>query len=81
MRLDQLLKLSRVIKRRTVAASAADAGRVSVNGRAAKPGHKLKIGDEISIEFGSSILNIRVKDLKETVRKEDADSMYEVIGQ
>ena len=81
MRLDKFLKLSRVIKRRTVAASAADAGRVSVNGRVAKPGHKLKVGDEILIEFGSSSLKIRVRELRENIRKEEADTLYEVIDQ
>ncbi len=79
MRLDKFLKVSRVIKRRTVASSAADAGRVLVNGRAAKPGHQLKVGDEVLIEFGSKPLKIRVKELKEVTRKEDADLLYEVI--
>jgi ribosomal 50S subunit-recycling heat shock protein len=81
MRLDKFLKLSRVIKRRTVAASAADAGRVAVNGRIAKPGHKLKVGDEILIEFGGSSLKIRVRELRENIRKEEADMLYEVIDQ
>lgn len=79
MRLDKYLKVSRVIKRRTVANSACDGGRVLVNGREAKPGHKLKIGDEITIGFGGKPLKIRVLELRENVRKEEADSLYEVL--
>ena len=79
MRLDKFLKVSRIIKRRTVASSACDVGRVTVNGKPAKPGHKLKVGDELGIEFGTRPLKVRVKMLKETVRKEEADLMYEVI--
>lgn len=79
MRLDKFLKVSRVIKRRTVANSACDGGRVTVNGREAKPGHKLKVGDEITIGFGNKLLKIRVLELRENVRKDDADTLYEVI--
>ena len=79
MRLDKFLKISRVIKRRTVAASAVDAGRVLVNGRVAKPGHQVKTGDEILIEFGNSSLKIRVKELRENIRKDEVDTLYEVI--
>ena len=80
MRLDKYLKNSRIIKRRTVAKEACEQGRVEVNGRTAKPGLELKTGDEITITFGSNILKVRVLAMPETVRKEDADSMYEVIG-
>ena len=79
MRLDKYLKNSRIIKRRTVAKDACEKGRVEVNGRMAKPGLELKTGDEIKITFGSNILKVRVLAMPETVRKEDADSMYEVI--
>ena len=79
MRLDKFLKVYRVIKRRTVANSACDGGRVTVNGREAKPGHKLKVGDEITIGFGNKPLKIRVLELRENVRKDDADTLYEVI--
>ena len=79
MRLDKFLKVSRVIKRRTVANSACDGGGVTVNGREAKPGHKLKGGDEITIGFGNKPLKIRVLELRENVRKDDADTLYEVI--
>ena len=79
MRLDKYLKNSRIIKRRTVAKDACEQGRVEVNGRVAKPGFELKTGDEISITFGNNILKVRVLAMPETVRKEDADSMYVVI--
>ena len=79
MRLDKYLKNSRIIKRRTVAKDACEQGRVEVNGRVAKPGLELKTGDEIRITFGNNILKVRVLAMPETVRKEDADSMYEVI--
>ena len=73
MRLDKFLKVSRLIKRRTVAAEACDAGRVSVNGQAAKAGKEIKVGDTIAISFGDKLA------LNETTKKEDADSMFEYI--
>ena len=79
MRLDKFLKVSRLIKRRTVANSACEGGRVLVNGKETKPGHKLKEGDVITIEFGQKPLSVRVLMLQESVKKELADSMYEVI--
>ena len=80
MRIDKFLKNSRIIKRRTVAKEACEQGRVEVNGRVAKPGLELKTGDEITITFGNNILKVRVLAMPESVRKEDADSMYEVIS-
>ena len=79
MRLDKFLKLSRVIKRRTVANDVCQAGRVIVNGKPAKPSVKLKVGDEVAILFGSGEVRFRVLSLQETVRKEEAASMYELI--
>jgi ribosomal 50S subunit-recycling heat shock protein len=79
MRLDKFLKVSRIIKRRTVAKEAADSGRALVNGRVAKAGTDLKVGDTVKIIFGSIELEIRVLELKETVRKEEAETLYEVI--
>ena len=79
MRLDKYLKNSRIIKRRTVAKEACEQGRVEVNGKVAKPGVELKIGDEIQITFGSNILKVKVTSLLENVRKDDAQDMYEVI--
>ena len=79
MRLDKYLKLSRIIKRRTVAKDACEQGRVEVNGKIAKPGLELKTGDVIQITFGSNVLKVRVVAMPETVRKDDAQSMYEVV--
>ena len=79
MRLDKYLKLSRVIKRRTVANDVCQAGRVTVNGKPAKPSVQLKIGDVVSILFGRGEVKFRVTALPETVRKDDAASMYELI--
>ncbi len=79
MRLDKFLKVSRVIKRRTVANDVCTAGRVSVNGRTAKPSVKLKVGDVVSIVFGNGVVTFKVLSIEQTVRKEEASSMYEII--
>lgn len=79
MRLDKFLKVSRLIKRRTVAAEACDAGRVSVNGKAAKAGAQIKAGDVIAISFGDKTVTVRVKAIAETTKKEDADSMFDYL--
>ncbi|MBP3437084.1 MAG: RNA-binding S4 domain-containing protein [Clostridia bacterium] len=79
MRLDKFLKVSRIIKRRTVANEACDASHVTVNGRVAKASLDVKEGDVISVAFGQKTLTFRVKSLKESIRKEDAVFMYEVI--
>lgn len=79
MRVDKFLKVSRIIKRRTVAGEACDKQRVLVNGNTAKPGKDIKPGDTIEIRFGSSTLKIKVLSMAETVRKEDAGSLYEVL--
>jgi len=79
MRIDKFLKISRIIKRRTVAKEACDAGRVSVNGRVAKAGTDVAAGDVIEIRFGEKTLKARVLTVRETVRKEDAESLYEVL--
>jgi len=80
MRLDKYLKVSRIIKRRTVANEAAGAGRVSVNGRVAKPSADVKEGDTLDILLGGKHLLLRVESVKESVRKEDAASMYTVLS-
>ncbi len=80
MRLDKYLKNSRIIKRRTVAKEACEQGRVEVNGKIAKPGLELKTGDIIQVTFGSNVLKVRVLAMPEVVRKDDADSLYEVIN-
>lgn len=79
MRLDKWLKVSRIIKRRTVANEAAGMGRISVNGKVAKPSTDVKAGDELDILLGGKHFLCRVEQTPEVVRKEDADSLYTVI--
>ena len=79
MRIDKYLKNSRIIKRRTVAKEACESCRVTVNGKIAKPGTEVDAGDVIHIEFGTGTLTVKVLSTPETVRKEDASSMYETI--
>ena len=76
MRLDKYLKVSRLIKRRTVANEACSAGRVSVNGKTAKPGTEVKAGDIIEIGFGTRSVRIEVLTVAETTRKEEAADLY-----
>ena len=78
MRLDKYLKVSRIIKRRTVANEACDAGRVFVNEKPVKASYEVKIGDIISIKFGEKITKIEVLEVKETVRKDDATGMFRI---
>ena len=73
------MKVSRLIKRRTVAQEACDAGRVSVNGRTAKPSAEVRPGDTVEISFGSKVLRAEVLSVQETVRKDDAAAMYREI--
>lgn len=79
MRLDKFLKVSRVIKRRTIVNEVCSAGRVIINGRPAKPGAEVKPGDILEIAFGSGRSRIKVLAVKETVRKEDAADLYEIL--
>lgn len=79
MRLDKYLKVSRILKRRTVANAAADGGRVSVNDKTAKPSYQLKEGDIVEISFGSGKLKFKVLSLKEHIKKEEASQMFEVL--
>ena len=76
MRLDKFLKVARIIKRRTVANEACDAGRVTVNGRPAKASVQVKPGDVIEIAFGNKTVKAEVLSVKESIRKEDAENMY-----
>lgn len=80
MRLDKYLKVSRIIKRRTVANEACSLGHVSVNDKVAKPSTDVKAGDIISVRFGSKLLRAEVVQVKDVVRKEEADSMYRIIS-
>lgn len=79
MRLDKYLKVSRIIKRRTVANDACDTEHVSVNGRPAKASYDVKEGDVIEVSFGQRTLKVRVLDVREHAAKADAASLYEVI--
>ena len=81
MRLDKYLKVSRLIKRRTVANEACDSARISVNGKMAKASYDVKIGDLISVFFGSRTVTVRVLDIKETTKKSESAGMYEVVSE
>ena len=79
MRLDKYLKVSRIIKRRTVANEACDAGRVMVNDKVAKAGTDVKVGDVIEIEFGNKTVKVRVTMIADSTKKEDAKDMFEYV--
>ena len=79
MRLDKYLKVTRIIKRRTVANDACDAARVTVNGRPAKASYDVKEGDMIEVAFGARALKVRVLSVREIVGKADATALYEVV--
>ncbi len=79
MRLDKFLKVSRIIKRRTVANDACDAEHVTVNGKPAKASYAVKENDVIEVTFGQRTLKFRVKDVREYAKKDDASEMYEII--
>lgn len=79
MRLDKFLKVSRIIKRRTIAKEIADNERVLVNDRVAKSSTKLEVGDVITIQFGNKIISIKVLLLLDSTKKEDAPNMFEII--
>lgn len=76
MRLDKFLKVSRLIKRRTIANEACDAGRVMVNGAVAKASVKVKIGDVIEIQFGTKAVKVEVLDIQDTTKKEEAKDLF-----
>lgn len=76
MRLDKYLKVSRLIKRRTVANEACDAGRISINGKVAKASVNVKVGDVITIKFGTKEVSVEVTDVRDNVKKEEAEGMY-----
>ena len=79
MRLDKYLKVSRLIKRRTVANEACDGGRVSVNGKPARASYDVKVGDVLAISLGEKTLTVRVADVSDVVRKENAATLYEIV--
>lgn len=78
MRLDKYLKVSRLMKRRTVANEACDAGRVAVNGKPARASYEVKIGDLLEISMGQKIMRVRVAAIHEVIRKEEAATMYTI---
>ena len=79
MRLDKYLKVSRIIKRRTVANEACDSGRVMLNDKGARASAEVKVGDVIEIAFGNKSVKVRVTSVQETIRKEDAKEMFEYL--
>ncbi|MDO4562373.1 MAG: RNA-binding S4 domain-containing protein [Clostridia bacterium] len=81
MRIDKYLKVSRLIKRRTVANEACGAQRITINGREAKPSADVKVGDVLEIRFGEKSVRVRVASVAEHVRKEEAAAMYDIISE
>lgn len=81
MRLDKFLKVSRLIKRRTVANEACDSERISVNGKNAKASYDVKLGDVITVMFGSKTVMVRVLEIKDTTKKSESSGMYEIISE
>ena len=79
MRIDKYLKLTRIIKRRTIAQEACDQGRVSINNKVVKASNNVKVGDVIQIQFGEKLLKYEVLDFKEHVKKEDTESLYRML--
>lgn len=79
MRLDKFLKVSRLIKRRTLAKEVAVQGRITINGKVAKAGTPVKVGDELAIRFGQKIVTARVEELRENVRKEEALNLFTIL--
>lgn len=81
MRIDKFLKVSRIIKRRSVAKEIADKGRILINGRVAKSSSDVRSNDEIVIKFGNKTLTVQVKELLDTTKKNDAQRMYEITSE
>lgn len=79
MRLDKFLKVSRIIKRRTIAKEVSDKGRITVNGRQAKSSTDVKVGDEMTIQFGNKTLELRIDKIVDTTKKDEAQEMYTLI--
>lgn len=80
MRIDKFLKVSRILKRRTLAQEACDKGKVSVNGKEVKPAHQIKVGDIVEITYQTGNLKFRVTEIKETAKKDEATKLYEVLS-
>ena len=81
MRIDKFLKVSRIVKRRTLAQEACDNGKVVVNGKEVKPSHQIKVGDIVEIVYTSGTIKFAVKEIKEFVKKDEAQDLYEMINE
>ncbi|WP_455663015.1 RNA-binding S4 domain-containing protein [Pradoshia sp.] len=81
MRLDKFLKVSRIIKRRSVAKEVADQGRIKINGKESKASADVKVGDTLEIRFGQKVLTAKVEKLVETTKKDEAAGMYTILGE
>ncbi|TKC13907.1 RNA-binding S4 domain-containing protein [Robertmurraya kyonggiensis] len=81
MRLDKFLKISRLIKRRTLAKEVSDQGRITINGIVAKASSTVKVGDELSVRFGQKRVTVKIEKLQETTKKEEAAGMYSVVSE
>ncbi|RFU66944.1 RNA-binding S4 domain-containing protein [Peribacillus saganii] len=79
MRLDKFLKISRLIKRRTLAKEVADKGRISINGIPAKASSNVKVGDELTVNFGQKRVIVKIEKIQESTKKEDAADMYSIV--
>ena len=79
MRIDKFLKVSRILKRRTLASDACSGGKVSVNGKSVKPAYQVKLGDVVAVGFAGGEVRFRVKSLNDKVSAKDAESLYEII--
>ena len=79
MRIDKFLKVSRILKRRTIANQACDSGRVKINDRPVKPSAQIKVGDVVELGFGSGVVRFQIMNVKETVKKEQAESLYKIL--
>ena len=80
MRIDKFLKVSRILKRRTVAQEAANAGKITVNGNPAKPSTRVKVGDIVELSYTTGTLRFRILEIREVVKKDEAQTLYEVLA-
>ncbi len=80
MRIDKFLKVSRILKRRSLAVTATEGGRVKINGKSVKPSHQIKVGDIVEVAFNSGTVKFKINDVKETVKKEEVQTLYEILG-
>lgn len=81
MRLDKFLKVSRLIKRRSVAKEVADKGRILINGKQAKSSSTVKVGDEMTLQFGNKTVVVRIDKIVETTKKDEAQDMYTIVSE